>query len=46
MREQDDPVVADELVKVNGAVGGLGIEVRGNAAQTERLGALFGRHCI
>lgn len=46
VREQDDPVVADELVEVDGAVGGLGIEVGGDAAQAERLGALFGRHCI
>lgn len=35
MREEDDPVVADELVEVNGAVGGLGLEVGGNAAEAE-----------
>ena len=33
--EQDDPVVADELVEVDGALGGLGLEVGGNRAQTE-----------
>lgn len=40
--EQDNPVVADELVEVNGARGGVGLEVGGNAAETERLCALFG----
>ena len=33
--EQDDPVVADELVEVDGALGGLGLEVGGGRAQTE-----------
>lgn len=36
MGEEDDPVVANELVKVNGALGGLSLEVRGSRAQTER----------
>lgn len=44
VREEDDPIVADELVEVNGALGSLGLEVGGNASQTERLGALFS-HC-
>lgn len=35
MREEDDPVVADKLVKVNGALGGLSLEVRGSRTQTE-----------
>lgn len=35
MREEDDPVVANEVVEVDGAVGGLGVEVGGNAAETE-----------
>ena len=39
--EENDPVVADELVEVDGALGGLGLEVRGSAAQTESLS----RHC-
>lgn len=39
MREEDHPLVADELVEVDGALGGLGLEVRGGAAQTERLSA-------
>lgn len=33
--EEDDPVVADELVEVNWAGGGLGLEVWGDGAQTE-----------
>lgn len=33
--EEDDPVVADELVEVNGALGGVGLEVGGFGAQTE-----------
>jgi len=43
MREQDDPVVADELVEVDGALGGLGLEVGGLAAQAERLWSVA--HC-
>lgn len=35
--EEDGPLVADELVEVDGTVGGLGIEVRGNGAQTEAV---------
>lgn len=43
--EENDPVVANELVEVNGALGGLGLEVGGDAAQTERLSALL-RHGV
>jgi len=35
VREEDGPLVADEVVEVDGPVGGLGIEVRGDGAQTE-----------
>lgn len=40
--EEDDPVVADELVEVDGALGGLGLEVGGDGAQTEGSGS---SHC-
>ena len=33
--EEDGPLVADELVEVDGTVGGLSMEVRGSGAQTE-----------
>lgn len=36
VREEDNPVVANELVKVNGTLGGLGLEVRGSRTQAER----------
>lgn len=36
VREEDDPVVADELVEVNVSLGGLGLEVGGGRAQTKR----------
>jgi len=35
--EQDDPVVADELVEVNGTSGGDGLEVGGNTAEAETV---------
>jgi hypothetical protein len=35
MREQDDPIVTDELMEIDYAVGGLRFEVGGNRAQTE-----------
>lgn len=35
VREQDDPFVSNELVEVNWAVGGLGLEVGGDAAQAQ-----------
>lgn len=35
VREQDNPVVTDELMEVDWAVGGLGLEVGGSAAETE-----------
>lgn len=42
--EEDDPVVADELVEVDLALGGLSLEVGGNRAQTKRSGSRhFGR---
>lgn len=44
--EEDDPVVADELVEVNGALCGLGLEVGGSGAETEGLSALFGGHDV
>lgn len=33
--EEDNPVVADELVEVDWAVGGFGLEVWGDGAETE-----------
>lgn len=33
--EEDDPVVTDELMEVDRAVGGVGLEVGGNSAQAE-----------
>jgi hypothetical protein len=33
--EQDDPVVADELMEVDVTLGCVGLEVRGNGAQAE-----------
>lgn len=41
VREEDDPVVADELVEVDGAVGGFGVEVGGDGAEAETAA----RHC-
>lgn len=37
VREEDDPVVADELVEVDGTAGGLSLEVGGGAAEAEGL---------
>lgn len=37
VREEDDPVVANELVEVDGTLGGLSIEVGGNAAEAETV---------
>lgn len=45
VREENDPVVANELVEVNGASRRLGLEVGGGAAQAQRLGASFS-HCV
>lgn len=36
--EEDGPLVADEVVEVDGAGGGVSIEVGGNGAQTEAAG--------
>jgi hypothetical protein len=44
VREEDDPAVANELVKVNGTLGGLSLEVRGSRAQTEG-NTLRSGHC-
>lgn len=44
MREQNHPLVANEVVEVDLAVGGLSIEVRGDAAQAEWLNTI-GTHC-
>ena len=33
--EEDDPVVANELMEVDGAGSGVGLEVRGNRAKTK-----------
>lgn len=44
VREEDDPVVADELVEVDRALSGLGLEVRGLAAEAERLWSVA--HCV
>lgn len=35
--EEDGPLVTNEVVEVDGTVGGLGVEVRGNGAQTEAI---------
>lgn len=35
MREENNPVVADELVEVNRTVGGIGFEVGGNGAEAQ-----------
>lgn len=43
--EQNDPLVTNELVEVNGTLGGLSLEVGGNAAQAKRLGTLLSGHC-
>lgn len=37
--EEHNPVVADELVEVDWTIGGLGLEVWGNAAEAEGLWA-------
>jgi hypothetical protein len=42
--EEDSPAVANELVEVNGTLGGLSLEVRGSRAQTEGS-TLFSGHC-
>lgn len=35
--EEDHPVVANELVEVNGAIGGFGLEVGGDGAQAKTV---------
>jgi hypothetical protein len=45
--EEDNPLVADELVEVNGAGRGLSLEVGGDGAETERSSLRHGgRDCI
>lgn len=41
--EEDDPVVADELVEVNGAFGGVGLEVWRDVTEAE-AGSEHGQH--
>lgn len=36
--EEDDPVVADVLVQVNGTIGGISLEVGGDGAQAKTVG--------
>ena len=35
MREEHDPVVANELMEIDRALGGFGLEIRGDRAQAE-----------
>lgn len=42
VREEDHPLVADELVEVDVAGGGLGLEVGGDGAQAEAGGEVSG----
>jgi len=42
--EEDDPVVANELMEVDGASCGLGLEVWGNGAEAERRRSWFAGH--
>ena len=37
VREEDDPFVADEFVEIDGAVGGVGLEVGGCGAEAETV---------
>lgn len=37
MGEEDNPVVADEFVEVDGAFGRFGFEIGGSGAKTETL---------
>lgn len=46
VREKHNPFVANEVVEVDWAVGGLSIKVGSDAAQAKRSGALFGRHVV
>lgn len=42
MREKNHPAIADELVKVNGTDGGVGLEVGSDGTETEGFCAWFG----
>jgi len=44
VREENNPLVTDELVEIDRSVGGLSLEVWGNGAQTEWDGSLLSRH--
>lgn len=37
MGEEDNPVVTDEVVELDGALGGLGLEVGGDGTKTEAV---------
>lgn len=41
--EEDDPAVANELVEVNGTLGGVSLEVGGNRAQAEAASGASGQ---
>jgi hypothetical protein len=43
MREENDPIVADEFVEVDLPLSSFGVKVGSDAAETEGLGALFSR---
>lgn len=44
MRKQNHPLVANEVVELDGTVGGLSLEVGGDAAQAKRSVCRVG-HC-
>lgn len=43
VREEDKPVVANVLVQVDGALGGVGLEVGGDGAQAEAMAEALAR---
>lgn len=44
MREKNNPVVADELVEVDGSLGRLGLEIGGLGAEPEGFWSVA--HCV
>ena len=44
VREEDGPAVANVVVELNGTVGGVGLEVGGNGAETEAIQKLKSVH--
>jgi len=42
--EENNPLVADEVVEIDRTLGGLCLEVGSNGTQAERSGSLFSRH--